>query len=102
MLRLLKVTQSSLEPDFHEGDFVLIAKIPFLFMLRPTDTIVFRHPIYGMLIKRVERVNHTTGKIFVIGTHPYSVDSHIFGEISQQDVTGKVIWHIRKPITRWV
>ncbi len=31
MFFLLKVEGSSLEPDFVEGDFVLVSKIPFFF-----------------------------------------------------------------------
>jgi len=98
MLKLLKVTGNSLMPYYQEGDFVLTTKIPFLFKsLQRGDIIAFRHPAYGTLIKRVERIDPNTGDVFVLGTHPESIDSRHFGMIPRQDLLGKVIAHIRKP-----
>ena len=43
MLRWIKIRGDSLLPDFHEGDFVLISKIPFFFRSpSPGDVVVFR------------------------------------------------------------
>jgi signal peptidase I len=98
MLRLLKVKGHSLAPDFQEGDFVVIIKIPLLwFKLHPGDIVVFCHPEYGVMIKKVESFSQDGESIFVIGTHPDSVDSRRFGAIPFQDLLGKVIWHVRKP-----
>jgi signal peptidase I len=97
MLFLLKVAGSSLEPGFIEGDFVLASKIPFLFRpIRPGDVIVFNHVLYQTMIKYVEHFEPETGEVFVIGTHPASIDSSTFGPVSLSAVLGKVIWHIRK------
>ena len=60
------------------------------------DLLVFRHPVYGTMIKRVERVDLEKDEIFVIGSHPQSVDSRQFGPIPKGWVTGKVLWHIAK------
>lgn len=96
MLRLLKVTGNSLTPDYQEGDFVLVGKIPFFFAApRPGQVIAFHQPGYGLLIKRVERVNDEG--LIVTGTRLESIDSRTFGEVRPSDVIGKVIWHIRKP-----
>ena len=57
MLHILKISGASLEPAYHEGDFVLVSKIPF--MIRPPragDAVVFRQETHGLLIKLVERV----------------------------------------------
>ena len=98
MLRILKVSGESLTPEFREGDFVLIAKIPFLLnRLRADDTIAFRHPEYGVMIKKIETLEPEGDKIFVVGTHDHSVDSRRFGPIQRDDILGKVIWHIRQP-----
>lgn len=96
MLRLLKVTGNSLTPEYQEGDFVFISKIPFLFCPpSPGDIVAFNQPGYGFLIKRIQQVA-SDGSLNVVGTQPESIDSRIFGQIKREDLLGKVIWHIRK------
>jgi signal peptidase I len=96
MLRLLKIRGDSLTPEFQEGDFVLVSKIPFFFSTAaPGDIIAFHQPGYGLLIKRVQSIDRD-GEIEVIGSHPDSIDSRVFGPIRHTDILGKVIWHIRK------
>jgi signal peptidase I len=98
MLRLLKVQGSSLSPSYQDGDFVLTLKIPFRFVpIKKGDIVVFHHPIYETMIKRVERVSADGREIFVVGTHPESTDSRNFGPILQEDLVGKVFMHIRRP-----
>lgn len=98
MCRLLKVHGDSLTPDYQEGDFVLVSKIPFLFVsARPGQVIAFQMPPYGTLIKRIARVMEDGQAFYVTGTHPYSVDSRQFGPVRRQAVIGRVIWHIPKP-----
>lgn len=100
ILRLIKVTGNSLMPEVREGDFVLVSGIPcWLRAIRTGDLIVFRHPAYGILIKKVQRLD-AAGQIFVIGNDPKSVDSREFGAISRDRVLGKVIWHIEDPAHR--
>lgn len=97
LLKLLKVTGSSLEPRYREGDFVLVSKIPFYFrQLRPGDVIVFERPPYGMMIKFVEWVASPGNEIYVTGIGARSVDSRQFGPLQRHTVLGKVIWHIRQ------
>jgi signal peptidase I len=97
MLRILKVTGDSLAPEFQQGDFVAVSKIPFLFVPpSPGDVIAFRQPGYGMLIKRIQNFN-PDGGVNVIGNHPESIDSRVFGAVRREDLIGKVIWHFRKP-----
>jgi len=101
MLRLLKVSGQSLTPGFQEGDFVIIVKIPlFLHPYKIGDVVVFTHPLYGNMIKRVQTVSVQNKEVFVTGSHPNSMDSHQFGAIRQTSILGKVIWHIKKPGTR--
>ena len=94
MIRLIKVTGDSLSPSYKEGDYVMLITVPF-FSFKAGDTIVFRHPEYGTMIKNIDFVD--SDKIFVVGTHPRSIDSRQFGPIERGDVIGKVIWHIRRP-----
>lgn len=99
MLRLLKVTGTSLLPFYYEGDFVLLLKIPFIFnrTIRRGDTIVFRHVDYGLMIKYVAHVSPDGRQVFVIGSHPGSIDSRQFGAVQLESVLGKVVWHLRNP-----
>lgn len=94
MLKFIKVTGNSLYPEYREGDYVMIITIPF-FPFKQGDTIVFQHPTYGKMIKKIERIE--SDKIQVKGTHPDSVDSRRFGPIDRKSVLGKVIVHIKRP-----
>ena len=97
MFKFLRVTGRSLEPEYKEGDYVLVSKIPFFFRrARPGDVVAFRKPPYGLLIKQVEYLT-PAGELFVLGTHAASVDSLQFGPIPRQTVLGKVIAHVKKP-----
>ena len=98
MLRLLKISGNSLEPEYIEGDFVLVSKIPFLHSHpRPGDVVAFLHHEHGTMIKQVQSVSGDGRSLFVVGTHPLSVDSRHFGPIASHSVLGKVIWHVKKP-----
>lgn len=98
MFRFLKVSGQSLTPYFEEGDFVLVAKIPFfLERLKPGDAVVFSHPLYGQMIKLVEHVELPGDMVFVTGTHANSLDSRQLGPIPRAELQGKVIWHLKKP-----
>jgi signal peptidase I len=97
MCRILRISGNSLVPDFQEGDFVLVCKIPFFFgRLKPGDIVAFRHPDYGTLIKRVAALV-PGDRLFVLGTGLHSVDSRRFGPIVRESVIGRVVWHIRRP-----
>jgi nickel-type superoxide dismutase maturation protease len=96
MLRLLKISGDSLSPEFNHGDFVLVSKIPYyLFPPSIGEVIAFRQPGYGILIKRIQAV-HPDGGFEVIGSHPDSVDSRVFGPVLYEKIIGKVIWHITR------
>jgi nickel-type superoxide dismutase maturation protease len=95
VFELLKVTGESLSPFFLQGDYVLVAKLPYILRrLKPGDVIVFRHPAYGVMIKRLEYFTVGGEELFVLGSHPESNDSRTFGAIPRRWVEGKVIWRI--------
>jgi len=94
MLKIIKVTGESLSPDIQEGDYVLIGTCSFLFPIKKGDTVVFVHPHYGRMIKKVTGIQKKPQTITVSGTHPQSVDSRDFGNISRALITGKVLLHI--------
>ena len=95
MLRLFRIDGHSLSPQYQPGDFVLVSKIPFLFHPpRAGEIVAFRHPAFGLLIKRVTHFDPATRLLTVHGAHPDSVDSREFGPIPLERVNGKVLWHI--------
>lgn len=96
MLKLLKVSGQSLQPLCEDGDYVLAVHPRLAGAIRPGDIVVFRHSVYGTMIKQVERVLPESDEIYVVGTHDRSVDSRQFGAVSRQAVIGKVIWHIKR------
>jgi phage repressor protein C with HTH and peptisase S24 domain len=97
MLKIIKLAGESLTPEYQPGDYVLVATLPWLLRrLRPGDLLLFRHHAHGLLIKRLDH-RRPDGGLFVTGSQPDSLDSRQFGPISPQAVTGKVLWHIRKP-----
>lgn len=97
IIHLFKVTEHSLTPEIQEGDFVLTLNISFVHShYKAGDIVVFSHPHYGRMIKRVQTVSQVDNSLFVIGSHPNSIDSRRFGPIKVESVIGKVIWHIPK------
>ena len=91
MLKLLKVRGVSLWPEVQDGEYVLAARFPILFRIRPGHLVVFRRPGGQVLIKRVERIE-PDGSYFVRGSHPESVDSREFGPVAPGNVIGRVVW----------
>ena len=97
MFRLLKVRGHSLYPEFRDGDYVLTARVPFPSgKIKSGNVIVFRQPVHGLLVKRVQKVLDDGTAFEVKGTQIDSTDSRNFGPVPLSQVLGKVIWHIRQ------
>lgn len=92
----MRVTGRSMEPALHEGDYVLVNRLTYLFSLpHKNDIVVVRHPVTGrLIIKRVVRI--TGERYFVQGDHSsQSTDSRMFGAVAKKHIVGKV-WKIIK------
>lgn len=99
MFRIHKVTGDSMSPDFQDGDFVILTRVPILFnRLKVGDVIIFEHKYYGTLIKRIASFDPETAEAYVEGTRPESLDSRRLGTIRRAAIRGKVIAHFSKPI----
>ncbi|MGB9641003.1 MAG: S24/S26 family peptidase [Anaerolineales bacterium] len=96
IFKIWRVRGDSMSPEIQEGDFVVVSKIPFLIDLSVGDRIVFHHPKYGILIKRIDKLDPHHQLYWLVGTHPESLDSHKIGPIREDQIYGKVIWHIRR------
>jgi signal peptidase I len=98
MLSIFKVTGSSLSPSFLPGDYVLLVHPRYPFQrLSQDDVIVFEHPRFGRMIKKVTSINRELGTVKVEGTNPDSISSDQIGPVQISDVSGKVIFHFKKP-----
>jgi signal peptidase I len=97
MFRLLKIRGHSLYPEYRDGDYVLTARVPFPSgKIKSGNVIVFRQPVHGLLVKRVQKVLDDGSAFEVRGTQIDSTDSRNFGPVLLSQVLGKVIWHIRQ------
>ena len=101
MIKVIKVTGDSLSPFFLPSDYVIIGKSNLLFgPYKIGDTVVFTHPIYGLLIKKVSAIEQEYNQIKVEGSDPSSVDSDKLGSIPLSNILGKVLLHIKNPSLR--
>lgn len=93
LLQVLRVRGDSLAPRYRDGDFVVISGLA-INAIRPGDVVVFDHPEYGRLIKRVEGLE-PCGHLRVRGDDIDLVDSRRFGPVPRSSVLGRVVWHIK-------
>jgi signal peptidase I len=94
ILKILRVKGNSLAPRCRSGDYVVASGLALrLRPCRPGDLVVFDHPEYGRLIKRVEDVQ-PGGWLDVRGLDIDSIDSRLFGPLPPASIWGRVIWHI--------
>jgi signal peptidase I len=97
LLKIIKIDGHSLEPVYQEGDYVFVSEIPLHFRgVRPGDVVVFDHPHDGKVIKLVNHLEDGGRSVFVIGLHPDSIDSRVYGAIPRNLIEGKVIWHVSR------
>ncbi|HIP27579.1 MAG TPA: hypothetical protein EYG82_00180 [Sulfurovum sp.] len=88
MLRVFKISGDSLYPFYKNGERVLCCRVFSKTNILVDDTVVFEKSSYGLMIKRVKRVEQN--KYFVEGSNPYSIDSRNFGALSKKELKYKV------------
>lgn len=91
MLKLSKVKGISMLPFYIEGNYVLSIN-PRLTKLKENDVIIFKHEIYGYLIKRI--CKKTKKGYYVQGTNFMSTKSCSIGLVTLEMIKGKVIMKI--------
>jgi signal peptidase I len=98
LIRFFRVSGQSMQPLLNEGDLALALDWYWLAgPLKPGDMVVFRHALYGTLVKQVEQLLTDDRRLTVRGTRAVSLDSQEFGPIARADVLGKVVWRVRRP-----
>ncbi len=99
-LRIVRISGSSMEPSFSDGDFAAAKKVRQDTGLSKGDVIVFHHEAEkGLLIKRITAMPGETvmyqghpirlaeDEYFVTGDHSdASVDSRQFGPVKRSDI----------------
>ena len=96
MLRIYRVSGSSMEPTLRDGDYVVAATR----FWRPQHNklVVAYHQDFGIIIKRIQY--HSSKGITLSSDNPLGTDSRILGEIAEQQIIGPVILKIRRPVAR--
>lgn len=81
-----------MEPHLKNRDVVLVSAIPYLFKSpKINDIVAFEDKEKNIMIKRVARIKNN--KFFVKGDNKKdSFDSGNFGEISSNQILGKIIY----------
>lgn len=87
-----------MEPNFKEGDYVVVNKLAYL-LGKPSegDVVVFKHPKEDdmFLIKRITNATNSD-EYYVAGDNmDYSQDSRHFGPVKKSLIVGKVWIHSR-------
>ena len=101
-LQRFEVQGRSMEPFYRDGDYVIV--LTETGVLSVGDTVVINKDGRNML-KRIaalpgEKAGSGTlgsAEYFVRSDNPTGTDSRQFGPVKKDEITGKVIWHIRKP-----
>ncbi len=92
MLNLFKVSGNSMGPDLVSGDYVISTKV--YFKIEKGDTLVVKHPLFGLIIKKVFDV---CGQLFLLigENHQESVTTKQMGWIGSQQIKGKVVLKVK-------
>jgi len=90
MLQVFKISGDSLYPFYKNGERVVCRKVFRKTTIKVDDTVVFEKDSYGMMIKKVKKVEDNA--YFVEGTNPYSIDSRDFGSLGFKEIKYKVLF----------
>jgi len=90
MLQVFKISGDSLYPFYKNGQRVVCRKVFKNTHIKVDDTVVFEKDNYGLMIKRVKKVEDDA--YFVEGTNPYSIDSRDFGSLNFKELKYKVLF----------
>ncbi len=93
MIGIVKIHGQSMAPALSGGDFVVTSR--YYRKLSTNDLIIFKHPIYGRLIKRIKKIDRL-GNIWVRGENKYSLSSEQMGIVAPSMVQAKVLFPIRQ------
>lgn len=92
LLSIFKIQGHSMEPNFHQGDVIVISNILYLFKNPQSgDVILFKDKDSKKQI--LKRITQIKGEKYIVKGDNIK-DSKEFGEISREEILGKVIYQI--------
>lgn len=92
MIKLFRISGDSLYPIYKDGELVIAVRRKFWFKIKPNDIVTFTHKEVGVMIKQVRSLDNS--QVFVVGTLPQSLDSRVFGSLSIEDISYKVLFKL--------
>lgn len=92
MIKLFRISGDSLYPIYKDGELVIAVRRKFWFKIKPNDIVTFTHNGVGVMIKQVRSLDNS--QVFVVGTLPQSLDSRVFGSLSIEDISYKVLFKL--------
>ena len=96
MIKVIRIEGNSMSPFYTEGDYVWILKYLPKFLITPGMVLVFRHPVYGNLIKKVTRANLVNRYFYCEGANGASLSSTQIGKVPFDSIIGTPFWRVRK------
>lgn len=94
MFRLVKVKGDSMWPDYRHNDYVALGRWRWR-ALAVGDDVVCNHAEFGLILKRIQHIG--PAGLWLTGLNLRSAESGRLGNIQEQAVMGRVLWHIRRP-----
>ena len=92
---LYKVKDKSMQPNFKEGDFIIVNRLAYIFKKPSIGDVVVVNRSNKIILKRITSVSNE--KYFVVGDNKIaSKDSRSFGTIDKDSIIGKVMFHIKR------
>ena len=97
MFRIIKIEGESMSPDYNNGDFVIVTRLPLLLnTVKINSVLVFTTQNYGILIKKISDIDRVKKKYFFKGSNKNSVTTEMIGAIDKKDIIGVVLLHFKK------
>ena len=97
LIGFYKVTGKSMEPSYHEGDYLIVNRWAYCFTKpKKREVILLEDPRTGKaILKRIHAVKKQ--RYYVLGDNKnHSTDSRTFGWVDHPDILAKVFWRIKK------
>jgi signal peptidase I len=89
-LKRFRVADRSMEPTFHEGDFVVLNRWAYLFSAPKINDVVVVQDPSRILLKRIKRKQKEG--YFLQGDNQFH--SRVLGPVKKEMILGEVIWRI--------
>lgn len=96
MFRLVKIKGDSMWPDYCHNDYVALGRWRWR-ALAVGDDVVCNHAEFGLILKRIQHIG--PNGLRLTGLNARSTASGRLGNIQEQAVMGRVLWHVRRPQT---